>query len=273
MIISNSALHEDITINHTAIIAFTCILLLSCKSMTKLQVFLMLSCSPSSSKKGLNNSIKRPLSEALKDEPSINPAYRLMNIPERQSKVLVPAELDISPLTLFNIFITNAHFDLISAHTNISAEIERATVEETDNWQEEDNHGGEELSFPLQIQITFAPWKDTTGYEIAAFVGILLQGEAKVGTREEYWTCQSDRMVVFSIQSTMAAARWHHIKRYLKVSNPRTDLDSKGANWYTKTEPLCTDFVKAWMASLKAGRNVSVDEQLILSKGRLRHTM
>lgn len=71
----------------------------------------------------------------------------------------------------------------------------------------------------------------------------------------------------------MAAARWHHIKRYLKVSNPRTDLDSKGANWYTKIEPLCTDFVKAWMASHKAGRNVSVDEQLILSKGRLRHTM
>lgn len=40
------------------------------------------------------------------------------------------------------------------------------------------------LAFPLQIQITFAPWKDTTGYEIAAFVGILLQGEAKVGITE-----------------------------------------------------------------------------------------
>ncbi len=71
----------------------------------------------------------------------------------------------------------------------------------------------------------------------------------------------------------MAATRWHQIKRYLKVSNPRTDLDSKGPNWYTKIEPLYTDFVKASIASLKSGRNVSVDEQLILFKGQSRHTM
>lgn len=78
---------------------------------------------PLAAKKRPNNSKKRPLSEALKDVPSMIPAYRPMDIPERESKVLVPAELDISPLTLFNIFITNAHLDLISTHTNISAEI------------------------------------------------------------------------------------------------------------------------------------------------------
>lgn len=204
----------------------------------------------------------------------MNPAYRPMDIPERESKVLVPAELDISPLALFNIFITNAHFDLISTHTNINAEIKCTTVEEAHNSQEEDNHSREDPSLSTTKPKQIRRWKDTTGYEIAAFVGILLlQGEAKVGTAEKYWTCQSDRMVFSSIQSTMAATRWHQIKRYLKISNPRTDLDSKGSNWYTKIEPLYTDFVRASMASLKPGRNVSVDEQLILFKGRSRHTM
>lgn len=53
----------------------------------------------------------------------------------------------------------------------------------------------------------------------------------------------------------------------MKILNPRTDLDSTGPNWYTKIEPLYTDFVKASMASLEPGRNASVDEQLILFKG------
>lgn len=225
---------------------------------------------PLAAKKRLNNTKKRPLSEALKDIPLMNPAYRPMDISERESKVLVPAESDISPLALFNIFITNAHFDLISTHTNISTEIKRTTVEEADNSQEEDDHSGEDLNFSTTKPKHIRPWKDTIGYEIAAFVGILLlQGEAKVGTTEKYWTCQSDQMVF----STIAVARWHQIKRYLKISNPRTDLDSKEANWYTKIKPLYTDFVKASMASLKPGRNVSVDEQLILFKGRSRHTM
>lgn len=71
----------------------------------------------------------------------------------------------------------------------------------------------------------------------------------------------------------MSATRWHQIKRYLKISNPKTDLDSAGMDWYTKVEPLYTDFINASMRSFQPGRNVSVDEQLILFKGRSRHTM
>ena len=90
-------------------------------------------------------------------------------------------------------------------------------------------------------------WNDTTGTEIAGFVGILLlQWEVKVGDPEKYWTCQSDRMFFPSIQSSMTGIRWQQIKRYLKISNPRNDLDSAGPNWHTQIEPLYRDFLKAW---------------------------
>lgn len=52
-----------------------------------------------------------------------------------------------------------------------------------------------------------------------------------------------------------------------------TDLDSTGPDWYTKLEPLYSNFIKASHAFQVPGWNVSVDEQLILFKGRSRHAM
>lgn len=66
------------------------------------------------------------------------------------------------------------------------------------------------------------------------------------------------------IKSTMTVKQ--QIKRDLKISNPPTDLDSIGPNWYTKTKPLYTDFVKASVASLE---HVSV----ILFKSNWRHAV
>lgn len=59
----------------------------------------------------------------------------------------------------------------------------------------------------------------------------------------------------------------------MKISNPATNLDSTGRNWYTKVEPLYSDFITASISNFKPGKNVSVDEQFILFEGRLRHSM
>ena len=75
------------------------------------------------------------------------------------------------------------------------------------------------------------------------------------------------------ILEAMALQRWHQLKRYLKVSNPTTDVDSFGPGWYTKVESLYSDFIQSSRTYIIPGREVSVDEQLILFKGRSRHSM
>lgn len=75
------------------------------------------------------------------------------------------------------------------------------------------------------------------------------------------------------IQSAMFLIRWEQLKRYLKISNPNTEKDSKVIHWYTKVEPLYSDFVKASQSYFVPGLDVSMDEQLILFKGRSKHSM
>ena len=50
-------------------------------------------------------------------------------------------------------------------------------------------------------------------------------------------------------------------------------MDSFGPGWYAKVEPLYSDFIKSSCTYMVPGRDVSVDEQLILFKGRSRHSM
>lgn len=137
-----------------------------------------------------------------------------MNIPERDFKFLSSENIGIGPLNLFHLFIIKAHFNLISADTNINVETKRVINEHENNSQEEEEEIEEGTTLSAWQTKHIRVWNDTTGTEIARFVGILfLQGEAKVGDTEKYWTCQSDRMLFPSIQSTMTVIRWQQIKR------------------------------------------------------------
>lgn len=63
------------------------------------------------------------------------------------------------------------------------------------------------------------------------------------------------------------------IMTYLKISNLTTDLDSKKSDWYTKVEPLYSDFVAASQSYFKSVKNVFVNQHLILFKGWFQHFM
>ena len=180
------------------------------------------------------------------------------------------------------------HLALIAIHTNFNAATKRAqdvhqeeqkSGDDRSEYSEEEAGGeaqfeGEEGNVGPKKQRTSRPWYDTTADEIGVFIGILLlQGEAKLGSTTNYWNCQTDRGCVLAIHSAMSQVRWHQIKRYLKISNLATDLDSTGRDWYTKVELLYSDFVTASMSNFKLDKNVSVDEQLILFKRRSRHSM
>ena len=63
--------------------------------------------------------------------------------------------------------------------------------------------------------------------------------------------------------------------RFLKISNPDEDeiIDTRGPDWWKKLEPLATDFRKVSKKYWIPGSHVSVEEQLILFRGRSCHTM
>ena len=147
---------------------------------------------PTSVKNRLKKSGKQPLSEALKDVPPIDPTYQPIDIPERASTVSLPADLDTNPLSLFHIFLLMSNYNLISTHPNINAEMKRSVVDNQDDSQEENNISQrysddkvDDISGKKGKQL--CAWGNTTGEEIAAFIGVfLLQGEAKLGSTNNY---------------------------------------------------------------------------------------
>ncbi len=90
---------------------------------------------------------------------------------------------------------------------------------------------------------------------------------------EDYWNTQSNKPVFIEVIRAMSRERFCQILRYWKISDPDENLDSKGPDFWKKLEPLASDIRKASRQYWKPGRNVSVDEQLILFRGRFKHTM
>ena len=166
---------------------------------------------------------KRPISEVLDDVPACSSDYKPLSIPSRSSKPHIPATIN-SPEAFFELFITPAHFQLIARHTNINAECKKAT----------------ETGREARV------WRDTTQAEIGVFLGILmLQEEYQLLKTADYWNGAIDKAVHLPILAVMSKEHWHQIKCYLKISNPTTDLDSSGPQWYIKLKPLYSDFVNS----------------------------
>ena len=198
---------------------------------------------------------KRSISEVLADVSACSSSYKPLSIPSRSSTTQIPPDIN-TPESLFALFITPAHFQLIACHTNINGTCKQAASNELEG------NGGDR------------PWHDTTGPEIGVFIGaLLLQGESRRPKVPDYWNTDTNRTIHPAILNAISVRRWEQIKRYLKISNPTTDLDSTGPNWYAKVEPLYSEFVRSSLLFLIPGRDVSVDEQLILFKGRSKHAM
>ncbi len=79
------------------------------------------------------------------------------------------------------------------------------------------------------------------------------------------------------ISQTMTLTRFDQIKRFLKLFDSNTDPEFKSSDyeklWTAKLKPFSTLFQQACKQYLHSGRNVSVDEQLILFKSRFKHIM
>ena len=89
----------------------------------------------------------------------------------------------------------------------------------------------------------------------------------------DYWTTNSVNPIHTLVSNHMSRSYWEQIKRYLKIPNPNETFDTQGPDWWKKLEPLVIEFRKASQKYWIPGSHVSVDEQLILFKGRSCHTM
>lgn len=197
---------------------------------------------------------KKNVDSLIDKLPKCSPAYKPLKIPKRAP---MPHEelrgKHLSPYALFQLFVPSFVLQIISNHINLKAELER---DKKDRRQR--------------------TWHATTASEIRAFIGVLLyMGVAFMPRVPDYWNVDPKRSIHGLILNSLSCKRWEQIKRYLKIFRPSDDekLDTRGSDWWKKLEPLITEFRKASKKWWIPGSHVSIDEQLIMFRGRSMHAM
>jgi hypothetical protein len=158
-----------------------------------------------------------------------------------------------TPYSLFSLFFSSDLCEIVAKNTNLKANKEYFRN------SKEQRH-----------------WHDTCASEIGAFLGILLyMGLALMPRITDYWSTNPKCAIHELVIQAMSLKRWEQIKRFLKISDPSDDeiIDTRGPDWWKKLEPLATSFRKASKKYWIPGSHLSVDEQLILFRGRSCHTM
>lgn len=188
---------------------------------------------------------KKPLSSLLDAVPPCSNYRPRLNL---------PANMDPNkPLDLYELFITRHHRVLFASHTNIRADYELRRQAKSDKQSRN--------------------WHDTNEWEIGTFLGILLLISLDPSpTIKDYWSNNINKPIYIAIPKAMPLVRFEQIKRFFKMSDPLNDADSMGPDWWKKLEPYATDFQKASMQYYLPGNHISIDEQLVLFRGRSRHT-
>ena len=99
-------------------------------------------------------------------------------------------------------------------------------------------------------------------------------GYAPMPRIRDFWNV-NPKLAIHSILKYMSRTRWEQIRRYSKISNPIEDdkVNTRGPDSWKKLEPLITEFRVNSQRYWTPGSHVSVDEQLIMFKGRSCHTM
>ena len=202
--------------------------------------------------------------QAKKNKPNVQSIIESMPQPSsKYAPMIVPfrspqAEETLimtkqTPFSLFSLFFSFNLCETIAKNTNLKA--------------------SKEYSRTTKYQRL---WHDTVASEIGAFVGILLyMGYAQMPRITDYWNTNPQLAIHEMVIQAMGLKRWEQLKRFFKVSNLYEDekIDTRGSDWWKKLEPLATNFRKASRKYWIPGSHLSVDEQLILFKGRSCHTM
>jgi Transposase IS4 len=111
-----------------------------------------------------------------------------------------------------------------------------------------------------------------TPEEVGAFFGaLLLMGyHPRSGPIENYWKESTDKPL-YPIRSYISQKSFQQIARYLKINHPNENL--KEEDWFKKIEPLSRHFRTVAKQLWTPSSTISVNEVLVQSKGRSKHTL
>ena len=183
-----------------------------------------------------------------------------ISIPERCSIVNLPSTVSADrPDSIFSLFLSPDLLKLIAQHTNLYANAERLLQ-------------AQEAQTKGKTLLNARPWQDVTPEEVGAFFGaLLLMGcHPRSGPIENYWKECADEPL-YPLRSYISQYAFLQIARYLKINHPDEDL--KEEDWYNKIEPLGCHFRKVAKQLWTPSSTISIDEVLLQSKGRSKHTL
>lgn len=161
------------------------------------------------------------------------------SIDKGHPKKLALRNMEITPLTLFQKFIPSHIIQQIIMNTNTYADIKKT--------------GGR-------------TWKDVDEHEIKNFLGICVyMGAFKCPRMEEYWD-RSGRAPVQEITKSISLFRFQEIKRFIHICDPTGDNGS--SYFFNKVEPLMSQVFNTSKHLWIPGKNISVDEMMVMMHGR-----
>ena len=192
--------------------------------------------------------------QALLNDVSLCSDYHSVPTHERPARSNLPSHVNSSEsIELYDLFVIRAHRRLLTNHTNLRADMKLKKMSKEKKRR---------------------PWHDTNEWEMRVFLSlILLMSLDHSSIIESYWHTSLIKPLYATIQKTMSINRFQQIKRYFKMTDPADEPDSYDPDWWKKLKPLATDIQKTSQRYYVPGTHVSIDEQLILFKGRSRHTL
>jgi hypothetical protein len=196
------------------------------------------------------------LIESIPPPPSYHPLpYREIN---RPPEVRLPIGVETDPYSLFKLFITDKHFETIASNTNAYAKSKEAGT------------SGKR------------PWWPTSASKIQVFIAIFIYiGVVRLPAIADYWSTNYGQ---FYCAQHMSLNRFEDLKRFMHISPPDNVNDVKeddkshdespmlSTSWWSKVEPLASEFRTACSRYWAPGINLSIDEMMIRFFGRSSHT-
>ena len=176
-----------------------------------------------------------------------------MNINHHTFQLNLPASASVyDPFSIFQLFITPRHLEIIATHINEQARLEIIN----------DNFNTDRLY----------TWKDTTAEEIGAYLGtrLLMGVHPTTGSVRQYWDKSEDEPI-FPLSRYISKHRYEQLTRYFKINHLKEQL--KDNDWWKKVDPIASDFVRTATAIYRPRSILSIDEELIMAKGRTKYTL
>lgn len=152
-----------------------------------------------------------------------------------------------SPLKFFQLFFTEAEFEILAQNTNLYAEQKGA---------------GKPGS---------RPWRPTCAAELKIFCGILIYMGVNRGiSGRSYWT-KNREFPVHEIIHYMTLVRFEQLKRFFHVAPPR-EAPLPPSQWSYKLQPLAYNLQRRFQHHCLPATEVSIDEMMVRFTGRSNHT-